>query len=99
MEWRGVPAARQERRLRPVPPCSYRGRWGGEDGALRPGVRNKPVRMKERGAGRLLAPGGADRSPPGVPLVADSIWQSSPDREGGAAKMPLPCLVLSKPSF
>ena len=49
MEWRRVLTARQERHLRPVPPCSYRGRWGGEDGALRPGVRNKPVRMKERG--------------------------------------------------
>lgn len=51
MEWCGVPTARQERRLRPVSPCSYRGRWGGEDGALRLGVRNKPVRMKERGEG------------------------------------------------
>ena len=54
--------------------------------------------MMEGGDGRLLGWGGADRSPPGVPLVVDRIWQSSPGREE-RAKIPLPFLVPSTHSF
>lgn len=44
----------------------------------------------EGGDGRLLGWGGADRSPPGVPLVVDGIWQSNPGREEREKSPPLP---------